>query len=99
LYFFFPCFHCLVLWEETTSAFYSDIRGACLMCLNSLLSSLGGSLIKPWISNQLLCKTETLYIYMSVDMCISQTDCPLDLYKNNIINYFHCSSLFVSRLH
>jgi len=33
---------------------------------------------------------------MSVDICTSQIDFPLD--KNNIINYFHCSSLFASCL-
>jgi hypothetical protein len=48
----------LVLWEETTSTFYFNITGACLMCLNRLLSASGRIIVKSWISNQFPCKTE-----------------------------------------
>jgi hypothetical protein len=37
----FSCLHCSVLWEETPSVFYSEIAGACFMCLNSLLPPWG----------------------------------------------------------
>jgi hypothetical protein len=90
----FLCLHCLVLWEETTS-FYFNITGACLMCLNSLLSPSGRTVIKSWISHQLPCKTEkSVYVscFLTV-LCasehtdVSPTECPLNLYNNKVIKY------------
>lgn len=101
LYFFPPflCLHCLVLWEETS--FYFNITGACLMCLNGLLSPSGRTIIKSWIINQLPCKTEKS-VYVSCFLCskwthfaISPIEYPLNLYTNNVIKYFFCKSLFL----
>jgi len=102
LYFFFPmflCLHCLVLWEETS--FYFNITGACLMCLNSLLSPSGRTVIKSWIINQLPCKIEKS-VYVScflwskwTHFAVSPTECPLNLYTKNVIKYFNCKSLFL----
>jgi hypothetical protein len=92
----FWCLHCLVLWEETTSTFYFNITGVCLMCLNRLFSP-SGRIIKSWISNRLPCKTEKsvyLICILFVDSLmwskwthfdINPTQCQLDLYKNKVI--------------
>jgi hypothetical protein len=69
LYFFCPCFHCLLLWEETTSPFYSDMFN-----VPEQLIVVTGRILNQILNKQSVAVYNWNIMYISVDMCMSQPD-------------------------